>query len=818
MPYLVDVTQVRNLQTYLGSFGVSWTQISGIPLAFAPSAHASTHLVNGPDSIYDQDLHQSATPTFGSVTAGNFIFLGHTNSNLNYWTSTMYNDNGIGSRASINGVATSGDLYIPNALQVAGGIQFSYSSTAVNLVWSNNHVLSLIADSSSPFAYICNKDPRTGATVSNYTAYFGALDLGAVYCEYVNPIGTTHYVTVVGTQFNDDYSVTFAGALKFASGAKLYDESGQPGSSGQFMQVNSSGYPVWTSYSPAAWNGGTVTNAATFNAGITSALAVFTGNIELTYAGTNYIECNTPIRFTSIGAGSTYATLDTSGNLVVTSLVTATGFKMNGYGAIMLYPLTSTFHVGCFQLDATATGGYSFQNIAQSLNLLTLDNSGNLAVAGTLTAGGQYLKATGNQPYLDLWYGGVREWQIGMTGSSSDTLHFTALGVSDTTLDSSGNLQTAGQLYVTGGASQLNTNTLSPKIMGGFSSPVAGRLQFGDGSGWHFKFCHYHAGSAVDVVDFDDSGNLTLSGGLGVYGTASFSGSIGVGGNVEFSPYATNTDYCWLVWVNNDTLGLLCQHDYQNYHVSYVWNSTTYYLGALDCGAVFTAYINPIAGFSSVTVGGGLYCGGTGSDQLNLLSSGGSGNARSIRVYQGTFYWYSGGGSYDFTFDSSGNMWIKSNFSIGGYVASSLVPTSTSCQLGSGSYPWGALVTQGTVGGVYILNVPAVTSAHALVINASGQIGYVSSSIKYKENIRELTNCEWIYDLKPSRFDRKNKSSKDEMGLIAEEVLAVAPELVYLEKGEPEAVHYDRLVIPLLVEIKKLRCELTKLQAIKGGD
>jgi hypothetical protein len=82
-----------------------------------------------------------------------------------------------------------------------------------------------------------------------------------------------------------------------------------------------------------------------------------------------------------------------------------------------------------------------------------------------------------------------------------------------------------------------------------------------------------------------------------------------------------------------------------------------------------------------------------------------------------------------------------------------------------------------------------------------------------------LINCEWIYNLKPSRFDRKNKSSKGEMGLIAEEVLAVAPELVYLENGKPEAVHYDRLVIPLLVEIKNLRRELTELQTkLKGGD
>lgn len=136
------------------------------------------------------------------LTTGHFGFT--TGANFCAWSSTLYNDNGVGTRSTVYGIQSSGDVYIPNSLQVAGNVQFSYGNGSVSLIWANTWVLSLIANGtdsngqSSPFAYTCNKDPRTGATVTPYTAYFGALDCGAVYCQYVQPIGTTSSVTVAG--------------------------------------------------------------------------------------------------------------------------------------------------------------------------------------------------------------------------------------------------------------------------------------------------------------------------------------------------------------------------------------------------------------------------------------------------------------------------------------------------------------------------------------------------------------------------------------------------------------------------------------------
>ena len=55
-----------------------------------------------------------------------------------------------------------------------------------------------------------------------------------------------------------------------SAGHKLYDATNNTGSNGQFLVINSSGYPAWTSYTPAAWNGGTVGNDSVFQGLITA--------------------------------------------------------------------------------------------------------------------------------------------------------------------------------------------------------------------------------------------------------------------------------------------------------------------------------------------------------------------------------------------------------------------------------------------------------------------------------------------------------------------------------------------------------------------
>lgn len=105
-----------------------------------------------------------------------------------------------------------------------------------------------------------------------------------------------------------------------------------------------------------------------------------------------------------------------------------------------------------------------------------------------------------------------------------------------------------------------------------------------------------------------------------------------------------------------------------------------------------------------------------------------------------------------------------------------------------------------------------VNDAIAVLIDSAGQLGTVSSSVKYKHNIKTLSETQ-VLKLRPVSFNYKidNRSA---IGLIAEEVEQVAPELVaYNENGQPESVKYHDLPVLLLTELKtvvKRLDELTK--------
>jgi len=51
-----------------------------------------------------------------------------------------------------------------------------------------------------------------------------------------------------------------------------------------------------------------------------------------------------------------------------------------------------------------------------------------------------------------------------------------------------------------------------------------------------------------------------------------------------------------------------------------------------------------------------------------------------------------------------------------------------------------------------------------------------------------------------------------EIGLIAEEVADILPEVVGYTNGKPDYINYDRLVVPLISEVKKLRDRIEQLE------
>jgi hypothetical protein len=89
-----------------------------------------------------------------------------------------------------------------------------------------------------------------------------------------------------------------------------------------------------------------------------------------------------------------------------------------------------------------------------------------------------------------------------------------------------------------------------------------------------------------------------------------------------------------------------------------------------------------------------------------------------------------------------------------------------------------------------------------------------SSSIALKENLVPITDAlSKILHLQSYIYDRKDGSVKNEVGLIAEYVNPIIPELVLKdEKGDPTGIRYTKLTAYLVESIKSLKQEIDNLR------
>jgi len=92
-----------------------------------------------------------------------------------------------------------------------------------------------------------------------------------------------------------------------------------------------------------------------------------------------------------------------------------------------------------------------------------------------------------------------------------------------------------------------------------------------------------------------------------------------------------------------------------------------------------------------------------------------------------------------------------------------------------------------------------------------------SSSLAYKENVQPLEFNEAIYNVNAVKYDRKDGSSKDEVGVIAEELYEVLPDLVECKDGKPDAVKYTKMTMYLLEALKKQNQEIQLLKEKLNG-
>lgn len=139
------------------------------------------------------------------------------------------------------------------------------------------------------------------------------------------------------------------------------------------------------------------------------------------------------------------------------------------------------------------------------------------------------------------------------------------------------------------------------------------------------------------------------------------------------------------------------------------------------------------------------------------------------------------------------------NIYIGADVLTAITTESNTLRIGNG------------ISSVFISGISGATASggSAVYVNTSGQLGTVTSSRRYKEEILDMGDATAdLMKLRPVTFYYKKEYADGprllQYGLIAEEVAEVYPGLVqYNEKGETNTVYYHFVNAMLLNEMQK---------------
>lgn len=234
------------------------------------------------------------------------------------------------------------------------------------------------------------------------------------------------------------------------------------------------------------------------------------------------------------------------------------------------------------------------------------------------------------------------------------------------------------------------------------------------------------------------------------------------------------------------------------------------YVGG-ECGAnfVFNGGVNSTGSYNDCF--GAYTLAGLTTGSFNVAIGGGEdGGARHAALTQlttgsnnicigGASAANTGGAGYNYTSSESSNICIG-NATVGTAAESNVMRLGTH---GSGA---------GQVNKAFIAGVRGVTTgvadAIAVLVDSAHQFGTVSSSIRVKKNVEDMSGAtDNILDLRPVLFDYiDSPSERRQYGLIAEEVEKIMPDLVVYDKSHtPESVRYHELPVMLLNEMKKMK-------------
>ena len=291
-----------------------------------------------------------------------------------------------------------------------------------------------------------------------------------------------------------------------------------------------------------------------------------------------------------------------------------------------------------------------------------------------------------------------------------------------------------------------------------------------------------------------NAGNFTMTG----------DNNTGVGHNALFS----NT-----TGVNNTAIG----------HNALVTNDTGSHNAAIGTGAL----LSNTTGDNNTASGSGALGANTTGTQNTATGSGAlitnTGGIQNTATGSGALLSNVSGNDnaaigYTALFNTTGS----ANIGIGAGAGANLTTGSNNICIGNfGVAAESATIRIGTVGTqtkTFVAGVNGVMTGGTgtpVLIDASGQLGTISSSARFKDEIQDMgESTEGLLRLRPVTFRYKAQpEGRTQFGLIAEEVEKVMPELVVCSSsGEVETVLYHEMPAMLLNELQKQQRQIEELQ------
>jgi hypothetical protein len=383
----------------------------------------------------------------------------------------------------------------------------------------------------------------------------------------------------------------------------------------------------------------------------------------------------------------------------------------------------------------------------------------NAVIAGQVFVSGDEITTIGNIPLRLTSTGG---YQVLSDIASTD--------------ESNGSLTVLGGVGIEGDVNVLGTGNFTSITAGGIQNTPIGSSTRNSGA---FTSLTSNAATTFTVATTSTdstTGALVVTGGVGIGGDLNVAGSFAVG-----SLSASGID--------NTPIGAITRAS----------------------GAFTTLGAN-----GQVTFSGNIGSSGTGSG--SLVVTGGVGLSQNLNV----------GASLS----ANGNNGVISLQPTGGSGTVTIAPGTlagniNNMNIGASTRGTGAFTTLGANGQVtFSGNITSTTTGTGTVVvtggmGVSGRLTVFdlveTSSITFKENVNPIEDAlNSILKLSGVVYDRKDGSTKNEAGLIAEEVFKVIPNIVTTDSdGNPYGIAYTKLTAYLIESIKSLKEEIDTLKGKK---